>query len=128
MSVRQAPSSFGNPDFEQSSVLTCWCAVGNNRWYWPTRVKKGGTFAEHLLNNRLQMRCFGATKEFVMLTKQTKRLGWPRFQPESCYPAFEFPAHCLRRADNLYPSLIPTVSKTVRPERAAVWKTAATGC
>ena len=27
-----------------------------------------------------------------------------------------------------YPSFIPTVSKTVRPERAAVWKTVATSC
>ena len=29
-------------------------------------------FAEHLLNNRLQMRCFGATEGLVTLTKQTK--------------------------------------------------------
>ena len=32
----------------------------------------GRNFAEQLLNNRLQMACFGATEEFVMLTKQTK--------------------------------------------------------
>jgi hypothetical protein len=31
-----------------------------------------GMFAEHLLNNRLQMRCCGATEEFVTLTKQMK--------------------------------------------------------
>ena len=31
-----------------------------------------GMFAEHLLNNRLQMRRLGATEEFVTLTKQTK--------------------------------------------------------
>jgi hypothetical protein len=29
-------------------------------------------FAEHLLNNRLQMGCFGANEEFVTQTKQSK--------------------------------------------------------
>ena len=32
----------------------------------------GRNVAEHLLNNRLQMRWFGATEEFATLTKQTK--------------------------------------------------------
>jgi hypothetical protein len=50
----------GNPEFrrfvgaKKKSASSCW------------------TLAECLLNNRLQMRCFSATKEFVTQTKQTK--------------------------------------------------------
>ena len=38
----------------------------------PTMAKAQPFVAEHLLNNTLQMGCFGANEAFVRLTRQTK--------------------------------------------------------
>jgi hypothetical protein len=42
-----------------------------NLWLFPEGLE-AGIVAEHLLNNRLQMRAFSANAKVVILTKQTK--------------------------------------------------------
>ena len=42
-----------------------------NLWLFPEGLE-AGIVAEHLLNNRLQMRAYSANAKVVILTKQTK--------------------------------------------------------